>query len=221
MLSVFKNNPVLAELDIFVTQPDQQWLLVDSLITYTENILKKQPGYTASAIHRSFDGLRVINYVQWQNQADYDTYINNRDIALATQITGFLAPDSHLYEIFMSEPADSPMQITADEGQLINFGIFKLKDPANQPRFLEFTAEAIQQISGQSGLMTTHFHRSLDGARAINYGLWSSQQEYAKMNANPPMAEPLLQMRSLANNEFQMSLYEVVFTSVLSPAIFP
>jgi hypothetical protein len=46
-------------------------------------------------------------------------------------------------------------------------------------------------------------------ARAINYGLWNSQEEYAKMNANPPMAEPLKQMRALANNEFQMSLYEV------------
>jgi Antibiotic biosynthesis monooxygenase len=212
MLTIFKDNSVLAELDIFVTQPDQQWLLVDSLVAYTQNILKQQPGYIASAIHRSFDGFRVINYVQWQHQADYEAYISNRDIALATQITGFFAPDSHLYEIFISEPADSQLQITAGKGELINFGIFKLKDPANQSCFLEFTAEAIRQISGQSGLITTHFHRSLDGARAVNYGLWSSQEEYAKMNANPPMAEPLVQMKSLANNEFQMSLYEVVFT---------
>jgi hypothetical protein len=97
---------------------------------------KHQPGYIASAIHRSFDGLRVVNYVQWQTQADYNTYISNIDIALATQITGFLAPDSHLYEIFMSEPADSKMQINSGIGQLINFGIFKLKNPADQPKFL-------------------------------------------------------------------------------------
>ncbi|MBE9036190.1 antibiotic biosynthesis monooxygenase [aff. Roholtiella sp. LEGE 12411] len=214
MVTIFKDNPVLTELDIFVTQPDQQWLLVDSLVAYTQNILKQQPGYIASAIHRSFDGLRVINYVQWQRQEDYEAYISNTDVSLATQITGFFAPDSHLYEIFISEPANSQLQIIAGQGQLINFGIFKLKDPAYQSRFLEFTAEAIRQISGQSGLVTTHFHRSLDGARAVNYGLWSSQEEYAKMNANPPMAEPLVQMKSLANNEFQMSLYEVVFTEV-------
>jgi hypothetical protein len=214
MVTIFKDNPVLAELDIFVTQPDQQWLLLDNLVAYTQNILKQQPGYIASAIHRSFDGFRVINYVQWQSQEDYQVYINNQEISLATQITGFFTPDSHLYEISISEPSDSRLEITAGKGELINFGIFKLKDPANQSRFLEFTAEAIRQISGQSGLITTHFHRSLDGARAINYGLWSSQEEYAKMNANPPMAEPLLQMKSLANNEFQMSLYEVVFTEV-------
>ena len=212
MLTVFKDNPVLAELDIFVTQPDQQWLLLDSLIAYTHNIFKQQPGYIANAIHRSLDGLRVVNYVQWQSQADYEVYINNRDIALATKITGFFAPDSHLYEIFMSEPADSQIQITVNMPELINFGIFRLKDSANQPRFLEATAEAIRQISGQAGLINTHFHRSLDGARAINYGLWSSQELYAKMTVNPPMAEPLLEMLSLANNEFQMSLHEVVFT---------
>jgi hypothetical protein len=212
MLTVFKDNPALAELDIFVTQPDQQWLLIDELIAYTQDILKQQPGYIASAIHRSLDGLKVVNYVQWQNQASYDAYINNRDIALATKITGFFAPDSHLYDIFMSEPADSQMQIRVDMPELVNFGMFRLKNPTDQPRFLEATAEAIQQISGQSGLITTHFHRSLDGARAINYGLWSSQELYAKMNASPPMAEPLRVMRSLANNEFQMSLHQVVFT---------
>jgi len=56
MLTVFKDNPVLAELDIFVTQPDQQWLLLDNLIAYTHDILKQQPGYIANAIHRSLMG---------------------------------------------------------------------------------------------------------------------------------------------------------------------
>lgn len=212
MLKIFNNNSVLAEIDIFVTQPDQQWLLIDSLIAYTKTIFKKQPGYIANAIHRSCDGLRVVNYVQWQSESDYQTYVNNRDIALATRITGFFPPDSHLYEIFISEPADSQMQIATGAGGLINFGIFKLKNPADQPRFLEATREAVGLVAGQAGLVTTHFHRSLDGSRAINYGLWSSQEEYAKMNERPPFAEPLVQMRSLANNEFQLSLYEIVFT---------
>jgi len=48
----FKANPVLAEMDIFVTLPDQQWQLVDSLIDY-KTILKQQPGYVVNAIHRS------------------------------------------------------------------------------------------------------------------------------------------------------------------------
>jgi len=35
----------------------------------------------------------------------------------------------------MSEPADSQMQIKSDMPELINFGMFRLKAPANQPLF--------------------------------------------------------------------------------------
>jgi len=103
MLTVFKANPVLAEMDIFVTLPDQQWQLVDSLIDYSKTILKQQPGYVGECYSPQLDGMRVTNYVQ--SQSDYETYSNNRSIALATKITGFFAPDTHLYEIFIvSQP---------------------------------------------------------------------------------------------------------------------
>ena len=212
MPTIFKNNPVLAQIDIFAIQPEQQQALVDSVIDYVNTVLKQQPGFIADAIHRSRDGERVVNYVQWKSQDDYEAYIRNSNLSLATKLSAFPTPDSHLYEIFISEPADSKMKISTDINGLINFGIFKLKKPEEQPRFLEYTQQAVQLVAGQPGLITTHFHRSLDGARAVNYGLWSSQEEYAAMNANPPFTQPLVQMRELADNEFQMSLYEVVFT---------
>jgi len=104
----------------------------------------------------------------------------------------------------MSEPADSQMQITANMTGLINFGVFKLKILLIN-RALEATAEANSANSGQDGLITTTLSSLTRWCAWINYGLWSSQEVYAKMNANPPMAEPLLQMKSFANNEFQMS----------------
>jgi len=72
---------------------------------------------------------------------------------------------THLYDIlWVSQQTVKCKSRVISE--LINFGMFRLKAPANQP-LLEATAEAIQQISGQAGLITTHFHRSLDGARLI------------------------------------------------------
>ncbi len=213
MLTVTKNKPVFAQLDIFPIQPEQQQPLVDSLIDYVKTILKQQPGFIADAIHKSRDGLRVVNYVQWKSQEDYEAYVNNSQVpSISTQLSTFPAPNSHLYEIFISEPADSEMNISTNIEGLINFGIFKLRNPHDQPRFLEATKKSVELISGQPGLVTTHFHRSLDGAMAVNYGLWSSHADYVAMNDNPPMAEPLAEMRRLADNEFQMSLHEVVFT---------
>jgi heme-degrading monooxygenase HmoA len=212
MLTVTKNNPVLAEIDIFPVEPDRQRSLIDNLIEDIKTVFKPQPGFVAAAVHRSRDGLRVVNYVQWNSQNDYEAYINKAEIPLlSSRLSAFSAPNSHLYEIFISEPANSQMTISTTIEGLINFGIFKLRNPLDQPRFLEATQEAVQLVTGQPGLVTTHFHRSLDGAMAVNYGLWSSHAEYVAMNENPPFAEPLLEMRRLADNEFQMSLYEVVF----------
>lgn len=172
MISIAKNNPVLASIDIFPVEPEQQHLLVDSLIDDIKTAFKQQPGFVAAAVHRSRDGLRVVNYVQWQTQNDYEAYINNSEIpSLSSRLSAFPAPNSQLYEIFISEPADSQMTISTNIQGLINFGIFKLRNPQDQPHFLDATKEAVQLVARQPGLVTTHFHRSLDGAMAVNYGI--------------------------------------------------
>jgi heme-degrading monooxygenase HmoA len=212
MLTVNKNNPVVAEIDIFPVEAEQQQSLVDKLIEDIKTVFKQQPGFVAAAVHRSRDGQRVVNYVQWKSQKDYESYVNDEVPLISSRLCAFPAPNSRLYEIFISEPSDSEMTISKNTDGLINFGIFKLRNPQDQPSFLEATKKAVQLVTGQPGLVTTHFHRSLDGAMAVNYGLWSSHEDYVAMNANPPFAEPLLEMRRLADNEFQMSLHEIVFT---------
>lgn len=115
MLTVTKNNPVLAEIDIFPVQLDQQQSLVDNLIEDIKTVFKSQPGFVAAAVHRSRDGLRVVNYVQWKSQNDYEAYIHKAEVPLlSSRLSAFGAPNSHLYEIFISEPADSQMTISTN-----------------------------------------------------------------------------------------------------------
>jgi heme-degrading monooxygenase HmoA len=109
---------------------------------------------------------------------------------------------------------DSEMKVFKGMEGLINFGIFKLKNPDTQPRFIQITKEAVQTVTGQPGLITTHFHRSLDGACAVNYTQWRTQPEFEAMASQPPFAKQLPQMQELAESEFQMSLYEVVCTEL-------
>jgi len=213
MPTVAKDNSVFAQIDIFPVEPEQQQSLVDSLVDYVETVLKQQPGFVSASIHQSRDGLRVVNYIQWSSQDDYDTYINSGEVrSLSTSLSTFALPNSHLYEIFISEPEGSQIKISEDMEGLINFGIFKLKNPENQPRLIELATEAVGMVAGQTGLISTQFHRSLDCAMAVNYGLWRTQAEYAAMNDNRPFAGPLTEMFELADNEYQLSLYEVVFT---------
>jgi hypothetical protein len=74
---------------------------------------------------------------------------------------------------------------------------------------------------GETGLISTHAHRSLDGWRCINFGYWQlprgaatpTIQAFAAMDANRPFSTLFREMLDLANNEYQKSLHEVVFTT--------
>ncbi len=118
-------NGLLAEFAIFPVEPGSQAILVEHAIQNIESVLKHKEGFSAGSVLRSRDGLRVTSYVQWAAQESY----------VATQsITDFAVPDVHLFEIFATEPKNSELHLSQNMDGLINFGIFKMKQPENQPR---------------------------------------------------------------------------------------
>ncbi len=201
---VSKFNELLAEFAVFPVKPESQANLVERAIQNIESTLKHKEGFFSGTVLRSRDGLRVTSYVQWADQESY----------LATQpMTEFAVPDVHLYEIFAEEPEDSELHLSPNMDGLINFGIFKLKQPENQPHFAELFRQALKMVSGQAGLISTHAHRSLDGWRCINFGHWRSLEDFTAMDSDRPFSPLFGEMLDLANNEYQKTLHEVVFTT--------
>ncbi|NEQ97052.1 MAG: hypothetical protein F6K30_10055 [Cyanothece sp. SIO2G6] len=201
---VSKANGLLAEFTIFPVEPDRQASLVEGVIQNIESTLKHNPGFSSGTVLRSHDGLRVTGYIQWVDQASYQ----------ATQpFPEFAAPDVHLYEIFAEEPEGSELYLSPDMNGLINFGIFKMKKTENQPRFAELFRQALNMVSEQPGLISTHPHRSLDGWRCINFGHWRSLEDFTAMDSNRPFSPIFGEMLDLANNEYQKTLHQVVFTT--------
>jgi quinol monooxygenase YgiN len=216
---ISRDQDVTTVMAVYSTAPEEQQGLVDTVRDFTLAAMTQQPGFISSTIHRSLDGLRVINYAQWKSQEEYFAFIKDADVKVkAAKLSAFSKPDLHLYEIFISEPVGSEIELSPDTEGLINFGIFKMKKPENQARFMELAQEAVDMVAGQPGLVSTHFHRSIagEGARCVNYGLWTTQAEYAAMVDHPPFAGPIVEMLELADNEFQKSLYKIVFTESTS-----
>jgi heme-degrading monooxygenase HmoA len=204
MPTVRKENGLLAEFVIFPVEPESQVACMERAIENINSTLKGNPGFVSGNVFRSRDGLRVTSYVQWSEKEFY----------VATQpFAGFPEPDVHLFEVFASEPLNSELHLSQDMGGLINFGIFKMKQPENQPRFIELFRQALEMVSGQPGLISTHAHRSLDGWRCINFGHWNSLEDFAAMDGNRPFSPLFTEMLDLANNEYQKTLHEVVFTT--------
>jgi hypothetical protein len=78
--------------------------------------------------------------------ADQESY-------LATQpFPEFAVPDVHLYDIFAEEPEGSELHLSPNMDGLINFGIFKMKQPENQHRFAELFRQALKMVVRASRL---------------------------------------------------------------------
>lgn len=205
---VAKNNDVLVVIDIYSVELSRQQGLVDSLIDVVESVWKQQPGFVSASIHKSLDGGRVMNYAQWRSQEDYDAFVKNSSVQSAgAKLSEFHLLDSHVYQVVISKPEN--VTPTISKGGLIHLGEFRVK-PENQQRLVELERENVLIALKHPDLISANFHRSLDGTRTMNYGLWSNLANFELLLKEPKYAPVQDYWRGLAENEFH--LYEVVFT---------
>lgn len=66
MPTITVGNGVVTHVNVFTTTPDKQQALVESL-TDTVKFASTLPGWISASVHKSFDGTKVINYVQFES----------------------------------------------------------------------------------------------------------------------------------------------------------
>lgn len=207
MPTIAKNNDVVTVIVIFSVEPERQQELIDTILTFADTV-KKQPGFVSASLHKSLDGVRVMNYAQWRSQEDYEAFVNNSEVqALGKKLREFPKPDAHLYEVVISLPEDATLKIS--KGDLIHLGEFRVK-PENQQRLVELERENVLIALEHPDLLSANFHRSLDGTRTMNYGQWRTLENFELLLKEPKYTPVREYWKGLAENEFH--LYEVVFT---------
>ena len=58
----------VTQITIVESEPDKQAEAL-SLMTERASFMARQPGFISISLHRSLDGRRIVNYVQWQSRA--------------------------------------------------------------------------------------------------------------------------------------------------------
>lgn len=208
MPAIAKNNDVITVIVIFAVAPEKQQELIDTIIEFLETTVKHQPGFVSSSIHKSIDGVRVMNYAQWKTQEDYQAFINNAEVqAKGDKLANFQLHESHLYEVAVSKPDDANLSI--NKGGLIHLAEFRVA-PENQSRLVELEKEYVGVGLQNPGLLSANFHRSLDGVHTVNYGQWSSFAEFEELLKDPKYKPLNEYWQGIAENQFH--LYEVVYT---------
>lgn len=65
--------------------------------------MKNVPGFIPASVHRSADGVRVVNYAQWRSREDFAAMLKNplagEHLAAIREIATF---DAHTYEVMES-----------------------------------------------------------------------------------------------------------------------
>jgi quinol monooxygenase YgiN len=202
------DNSLTTVIIIFSVEPSRQQELIETIKDFLQTV-KTQPGFVSANLHKSIDGLKVANYAQWKSLADYEAFRNKAEVqAQAGKLWEFERPDSHIYEIVVSESKIGTPKI--EKGKyFVHFAEFSMK-PENQPDMVELAKEHVKPAMNLPGLLSATFHRSLDGTRVINYGQWENQEAIEELRKQPGFGSESPYWEGIAENEYH--LYEVVHT---------
>ncbi|MDW6022403.1 antibiotic biosynthesis monooxygenase family protein [Mesorhizobium sp. BAC0120] len=67
MTQIQADSQLVTQITIVDSEPGQQAEAL-SVMTERARFMAGQPGFISIALHRSLDGRRIVNYVQWQNR---------------------------------------------------------------------------------------------------------------------------------------------------------
>ena len=80
--------------------------------------------------------------------------------------------------------------------------------PENQQALLDLLEQATRDVMAQQpGFVSANFHKSLDGARIVNYAQWTSKETFEAMLRDPAARPHMEAAAKLAT--YDVHLYEV------------
>lgn len=97
MVTISTNNDIVTLVVVFSVDPAQQQKLIEDIIENLETVVKKHSGFVSSSIHKSIDGSRVVNYVQWKTREDFEAYLKNSPRFATSALKA--PPDMKIYEV--------------------------------------------------------------------------------------------------------------------------
>ena len=100
MPRITKDNQTVTQVTFIEVEPEKQPEAL-SLMTERAHLMARQPGFISISLHRSLDGRRIVNYIQWQNREQLQAAHKSPDFRKAWRKFDELTDqiDPHLYEV--------------------------------------------------------------------------------------------------------------------------
>jgi quinol monooxygenase YgiN len=88
MPRIEKDNRKVTQITFIEVEPEKQPEAL-SLMTERARFMARQPGCISISLHRSLNGRRIVNYIQWQNATCCRRPTNLRTFASLAQVRRF------------------------------------------------------------------------------------------------------------------------------------
>lgn len=100
MPSIQTSDRPVTQITVVEAEPAQQQEAL-SLMTERARFMSRQPGFISISLHRSLDGRRIVNFVQWQNRELLHAAHHSPEFRKAWRKFDELTDqiDPHLYEV--------------------------------------------------------------------------------------------------------------------------
>jgi len=93
-------SEMVTVVNVFTVSPDHQQALVELLERATAEVMCVRRGFVSANIHKSLDGLRVLNYAQWTSHETYEAMLADRFAQSHLHAAAELGiSESHLYRV--------------------------------------------------------------------------------------------------------------------------
>ncbi len=90
----------VTQITVIESEPEKQAEAL-SLMIERARFMSRQPGFVSISLHRSLDGRRIVNYIQWQNRdllrSAHESPDFRKEWGHFDQLTDEIDP--HLYEV--------------------------------------------------------------------------------------------------------------------------
>lgn len=138
---------------------------------------KQSPLFIAAALFRGREHDGVSCYSQWRRSDDrFTPEAPKAAQSLAVALAPYDLQESRTFSMDFAEgvDADTPViELSIAKSPHVHYGLFAV-EPKNQNRVADLGRINSTQSIGAPGLLSINWHRSLDGHRIINLGLWEN-----------------------------------------------
>ena len=104
MTTIKVNKNIVTSINVFTVDPSKQQKLTDILVEAAEQVWNLQDGFISATIHKSLDGKKVVNYLQWKSKEAFENRLKDpQAIIKMNKVLSMATASGNLYEVAFTD----------------------------------------------------------------------------------------------------------------------